>query len=91
MERSAASSGMKEVSVTVLRHPRLWAVALAQAIRLARPGWWLKWPFIPVPSDDLWQLRMLTAYGGDGTALPDPGDVVSYLDWCSASRSWHKR
>jgi len=82
---------MKEVSGAVLRNPRLWATALGQAMRLARPGWWRRRPFLPLPSDDLWRLRMLTAYGGDGTALPDPGDVVSYLDWCSASRSWRQR
>jgi hypothetical protein len=82
---------MRQVFSAVIRHPRLWLVALVQAIRLARPDWWRRWPPIPGPSDDLWRLRMLTAYGGDGSAPPDPGDVVSYLDWCSASRSWRNR
>lgn len=88
---SEALRGMKEVYVAVLRHPGLWSTGLAQAVRLASPGWWRRWPCIPVPSDGLWRLRMLTAYGGDGDALPTSGDVLSYLDWCSGSRSWRKR
>lgn len=27
---------------------------------------------------------MVTAYGGDGTAAPEPSDVVAYLQWCRA-------
>ena len=40
-----------------------------QASRLARPGWWRSWPPVPVPTDGLWRMRMLTAYGGDGSGL----------------------
>jgi hypothetical protein len=74
----------------VLRHPGLWVAGFVQALRLAGPGWWRRWPALPVPTDDLWRLRMLTAYGGDGSALPDAGDVLSYLDWCSSARQWDK-
>lgn len=84
-------AGMKSVFAAVRGHPELWWTAILQAIRLAKPGWWRRRPFIPVPSEDLWRLRMVTAYGGDGSALPDPEDVISYLDWCSGSRSWRKR
>jgi hypothetical protein len=82
---------MAVVAKEVLRHPRLWVTAFGQARRLARPRWWRSWPPVPVPTDDLWRMRMLTAYGGDGTSQPDPDDVLSYLDWCSAVRSWRKR
>jgi hypothetical protein len=90
MERNLASRGMSTVFVVVARRPHLWRSALTQAVRLARPGWWRRWPAIPVPTDDLWRLRMLTAYGGDGSALPDPDDVQAYLEWCSSARSWRK-
>jgi hypothetical protein len=82
---------MSVVAKVVLRHPRLWVSAIGQALRLARPGWRRSWPPVPVPTEGLWRMRMLTAYGGDGTSQPDPGDVLSYLDWCSAARSWRKR
>ena len=90
-KRDEAQNGLAVVVPEVLRHPRLWATAIGQAVRLARPGWWRRWPAIPVPTDELWRMRMLTAYGGDGSARPDPGDVVSYLDWCRSARSWRKR
>jgi hypothetical protein len=83
--------GMLAVSRAVAVRPYLWMAALSQGVRLASPGWWRKWPPIPVPTDALWRMRMVTAYGGDGTALPDPGDVTSYLEWCRGARKWRKR
>jgi len=68
----------------VLRHPDLWATALRQARLLARPGWWRRPPFLPVPDPDYLRFRLLTAYGGDGSAAPDPSDLVAYLRWCRA-------
>jgi hypothetical protein len=85
------SAGVRIVLKTVARHPELWLAAVIQGVRLGRPGWWRRWPPVPVPTEDLWHLRMLTAYGGDGTALPDQDDVASYLEWCRESRSWRKR
>jgi len=66
-------------------------VARAVVVRLARPGWWRTWPGLPLPTDDLWRMRMLMAYGGDGSGRPDPGDVVAYLEWCASSPSWRRR
>ena len=68
----------------VLRHPDLWGTALRQARLLARPRWWRRPPFLPVPDQDYLRFRLLTAYGGDGTAAPDPSDLVAYLRWCRA-------
>jgi hypothetical protein len=90
-QRAEAVKGVRAVFVAVIGHPHLWAAGAAQAIRLARPGWWRRWPALPIPTDDLWRLRMLMAYGGDGSGAPDQGDVVSYLEWCSSARSWPKR
>jgi hypothetical protein len=83
--------GVRIVLLTVVRHPELWLAALIQGFRLGRPGWWRRFPPVPAPTESLWHLRMLTAYGGDGTATPDPDDVARYLEWCRASRSWRKR
>ncbi len=83
--------GMLVVSRTVAVRPYLWVAAISQAVRLARPHWWRRWPPIPVPTDALWRMRMVTAYGGEGRALPDPDDVQSYLEWCREAHSWRKR
>lgn len=66
-------------AVALLREPGLWPTALAQAIRVARPGWWRRRPFLPLPDPDYLRFRLQTAYGH---GEPDPGDVVSYLRWC---------
>jgi len=70
--------------VVLLRHPDLWRTALRQLRVLARPGWWRRAPFLPVPDPEYLRFRLVTAYGGDGTARPDPSDLVAYLRWCRA-------
>ncbi len=68
------------------REPRLWPTALGQAGRLARPGWWRRPPFLPVPDAEYVRFRLDTQYGC-GSA-PDPDDLVTYLRWCrDGSRS----
>lgn len=62
--------------------PHLWRVALATSLRLAPPGWWRRWPPVPLPDPGYLRFRMVTNYGGDGGGEPDPGDLVSYLEWC---------
>ena len=64
----------------LLRRPSLWPTAAGQALRLARPGWWKRPPFLPVPDPDYVRFRMQTAYGSAGR--PDPDDLVAYLNWC---------
>jgi hypothetical protein len=67
-------------TLLVLARPDLWWTALRQAGRLARPGWWRRSPFLPLPDRDYLRFRFETQYGSDGR--PDPGDLVAYLDWC---------
>lgn len=62
-------------------HPRLWPVAVAQATRLARPGWWRHRPFLPLPDPEYLRFRMVTMYG-DAGHQPEPADLVTYLEWC---------
>ena len=64
----------------VLVRPGLWPVAVTQALRLARPGWWLHRPFLPLPDPDYVRFRLQTAYGSGGE--PTGEDLVSYLRWC---------
>ena len=66
--------------VAVLRRPGLWPVAAAQARRLARPGWWRRRPFLPLPDPDYVRFRLQTAYGPGGEPTAD--DVIAYLRWC---------
>lgn len=70
------------VIAAVAARPGLWMVALRQALRLAPPRWWLKWPPLPAPDPALWRFRVQTAYGGSGEAVPTKEDVRSYLRWC---------
>jgi hypothetical protein len=69
--------------LVVLARPRLWGIAIRQSLRLARPGWWRRPPFLPVPDAAYLRFRLLTMYGSDQE--PDPADIVPYLEWC---RSW---
>ncbi|MCU1496538.1 MAG: hypothetical protein JWM47_491 [Acidimicrobiales bacterium] len=68
------------VVAAVLRRPSLWAVAIEQVFRLARPGWWRRAPFVPLPDPDYLRFRLETQYGSDHD--PEPQDVIAYLAWC---------
>ncbi|QXC62283.1 hypothetical protein KSP35_05610 [Aquihabitans sp. G128] len=68
------------VLVGLARRPALWPVAAQQAARLARPGWWRRPPFLPLPDPDYLRFRLETQYGSDRE--PEPHDVVVYLGWC---------
>ncbi len=70
----------------VARRPDLWRTAAVQARRLARPGWWRRPPFLPVPDPAWMAFRTRTAYGDEGHP-PEPDDVLAWLDWC---RRWDR-
>lgn len=74
-------SGWLHVTGAVARRPRLWIVAIRQARRLARPGWWHRAPFLPVPGGEYLAFRAETQYG-DAEHRPVASDVVNYLSWC---------
>ena len=69
----------------VLRHPALWGVAVAQALRLAPAGWWRRPPFLPLPDPAYLRFRLETQYGSDHE--PEPQDVVTYLVGAQAERA----
>jgi len=70
----------------VALRPSLWPASLAAIGRLARPGWWHRYPFAPVPDAAYWRFRMETAFGKDWGGRPTPADVVDYLRWCQRAR-----
>lgn len=74
--------GLRAVVAVAVR-PQLWATAVVQLFRLARPGWWHRWPLLPLPDPAYLQFRLVTAYG-DGERPPEVADLLTYLHWCRA-------
>ena len=72
---------MIRVALALARRPSLWVTAARQARRTARPGWWIRPPFIPVPDRAYLEFRLLTQYG-ETSHPPEPSDVLDYLAWC---------
>jgi hypothetical protein len=76
----------RQSAVALGRRPSLWPTAARQARRLARPGWWRRPPFLPVPDPEYLRFRLETQYGSDGE--PTAEDLVTYLEWCRDQRRW---
>jgi hypothetical protein len=72
------------VIAAVVARPRLWRTALRQARRLTPNRWWRRAPFLPLPSREYLEFRLVTQYGTkvNGGQVPD---VLHYLSWC---RQW---
>jgi len=75
---------MAAMAWAVVTRPDLWWTALGALRRLAAPGWWATPPRLPLPDGRLWAFRMVTAYGRPDQ-VPDPADVLSYLEWCRST------
>ena len=69
----------------VVARPSLWPIAVRQVVVLARPGWWRRPPFLPLPDRRYLAFRLETMYGGEGRP-PAGADVVGYLRWCKGQR-----
>ena len=76
------------VVAAVATRPWLWPVAVVQVGRLARPGWWHRWPPLPLPDAALWRFRLETAYGDDAVGAPTAEDIRSFLHWSRDLRRW---
>lgn len=79
--RSMSGRWLARAALVVVAHPGLWAIAVVQLLRLARPGWWRRWPPIPAPDPEYLRFRLQTQYG-DSEREPAPRDLVAYLRWC---------
>ncbi|MCL4313479.1 MAG: hypothetical protein M1131_05010 [Actinobacteria bacterium] len=67
----------------VRERPELLPVAMVQTLRLARSKWWVRFPFLPLPSEEYLTFRIITDYGSSGDRRELCADIVSYLEWCS--------
>ncbi|MEO7397431.1 MAG: hypothetical protein ABIW84_02600 [Ilumatobacteraceae bacterium] len=74
------------IGAALAARPLLWPTAIRQMRRLARPGWYHRPPFLPLPPDAYLQFRLVTQYG-DAEHRPESADVVNYLAWC---RQWDR-
>ena len=76
------------VFLAIVVRPRLWWVALRQLVRVARPRWWNRPPFLPLPDAEYLRFRLITAYGE--VIAPKPADLVAYLEWCVPGFQGHR-
>jgi len=90
-EDSDLLAGARSWLAAVALRPWLWPVAATQSLRMARRGWWRRWPPLPLPEPELWRFRMETAYGDSARKVPPARDVRSFLEWCRAAHNWRKR
>jgi len=79
--RLAAAAGWLRAFLAIVLRPRLWWAALRQVALIARPHWWRRAPYLPVPPTGYLRFRLETAYGT--VTAPPPRDLVAYIDWCS--------
>jgi hypothetical protein len=70
----------------VARRPDLWSTAIREALVLAAPGWWRRWPPRPVPDRAYLQWRLQTAYGSAPAREMPADDLIAYLEWCRRMR-----
>jgi hypothetical protein len=71
------------IAAAVAARPSLWGVGVRQWRRTTPRGWWRHRPFLPVPSGDYLDFRLVTQYGRADAPVP-PEDVLNYLSWCKA-------
>jgi hypothetical protein len=74
------------ILAAVARHPSIWPTTIRQGRRLVPDRWWRRAPFLPVPSRNYLEFRLVTQYG-DISHRPEPTDVLNYLRWC---RDWQR-
>ena len=87
---SHSDSAYLSILGAVIVRPWLWATAVAQAYRLVPRGWWRTSPFLPVPSRDYMEFRLVTQYGGEHGSQREKVrtvDVLDYLMWC---KEWNQ-
>ena len=69
-----------EIARAILHHPRLWPAMARQVVKMAPNGWWRRYPYLPVPSESLWNFRLETAYGDLSAVVPEH-DLAEVSAW----------
>ena len=64
----------------LLRKPSLWFASIKQIFILAKNRWQVTPPFLPFPSSDFLEFRIIT-YQGEAEKLPDVDVVIRWLTW----------
>jgi hypothetical protein len=82
---SVPAGAVARTTILIALRPGLWPTAVRQLWLLARPGWWRRPPYLPVPDAAYLDFRLHTAYGS-GERVPGGRDVVDWLRWCSRMR-----
>lgn len=70
------------MAARALGRPRLLVALFAAAWRFRRRGWWVRPPFLPLPTRAYLEWRLHTAYGDSG-ARPDVAELERYLRWAN--------
>ena len=64
----------------LLRKPSLWFTSIKQIFILAKNRWQLTPPFLPFPSSDFLEFRIIT-YQGEAEKLPEVDVEIRRLTW----------
>ena len=64
----------------LLLKPSLWFPSTKQIFIIAKNRWALIPPFLPFPSNDFLEFRIMT-YQGEAEKLPDVDVVITWLTW----------
>ncbi len=75
----------KGLTAHLARHPGDIGAVTVAGWRLRRSRWWASPPFLPLPDENYWHFRMITAYGEDDAA-PTVDDVVAAARWSRRQR-----
>ncbi|MEO6444741.1 MAG: hypothetical protein ABIZ91_17560 [Gemmatimonadaceae bacterium] len=69
-----------QLATRAVLHPSLAVDLLRVAWRFRARRWFLRFPFLPLPSRPYVRWRMSTAYG-DADAVPPADDIIRYARW----------
>lgn len=76
---------LRDLGGYLMRHPGDVPVVARAAWRLRRRGWWRVAPFLPLPSEEYWEFRMVTANGSGGAPMTGRA-VVEAATWSLRQR-----
>ncbi len=87
LERCGSMTGVRwgHVLRHLALHPGDIVVLTRCAWRFRENGWWRRAPFLPLPSNEYWEFRLVTAMGSQGEYLSS-ADMVQAAKWSLRQR-----